>query len=211
MGTIVTNMGTDNITESISAVLFGKTRRAVLNLMFTSPEQSFYLREIVRLTGMGQGAVQRELNQLTESGILQRLRRGHQVFFQANQQCPVYAELQKLILKTTGAAEVIKQALDSLAGRIRVAFIYGSFTGGQPTAKSDVDLCVVGKVSFAKVAEILSPAQETIGREINPTVYKPKEFAKKLKAGHHFISSIVRGPKIVLLGDKSELKAMANR
>lgn len=102
MGTFVPVMGTASLKDLLSAALFGKTRRAVLALLFSRPGESFYLREIVRSAGVGQGTVQRELEQLTRTGVVQRFRRGRQVYFQANPKCPVFDELCGIIRKTAG-------------------------------------------------------------------------------------------------------------
>jgi len=58
-GTMAPNMSTINKNESLSATLFGKTRRAVLALLYSHVDESFYLRQIVRAAGVGMGAVQR--------------------------------------------------------------------------------------------------------------------------------------------------------
>ena len=39
--------------------MFGKTRQAVLSLLYGHADESFYLRQIVRVAGGGMGAVQR--------------------------------------------------------------------------------------------------------------------------------------------------------
>ncbi len=94
---IVPNMGSTVLDEAIGAALFGKTRRAVLGLLFTAPDRSFYLNEIVREVGLGVGTVQRELRALTHAGLIRRTARGNQVFFQANPDSPVFAELKALV------------------------------------------------------------------------------------------------------------------
>jgi uncharacterized protein len=66
-------MSTKQIHDNFSMALFGKTKRAVLALLFSNPEESFYLRQIARITAAGQGSVQRELKKLTEAGIIERL------------------------------------------------------------------------------------------------------------------------------------------
>jgi predicted nucleotidyltransferase len=116
-----------------------------------------------------------------------------------------------LALKTTGIADVLRDALAPFVKRIRVAFIYGSLTRGEECAASDVDLLVVGNVKFAEVVSALSPVQETLGREINPTVYPSSEFKSKLAGGHHFLKTVVHGNKVFLIGDKSELERLAGK
>ena len=98
-GTPIPNMSTTFKTDSLSATFFGKTRRAVLALLYSHVEEPFYLRQIARTAGVGLGAVQRELKKLFEAGIIRRTVRGRQVYYQANPQCPVYAELKSLVVR----------------------------------------------------------------------------------------------------------------
>ena len=119
-------MSTHPLNDNLSETLFGKTRRAVLSLLYSHIGDAFYLRQIVRTAGVGLGAVQRELKQLSDAGIIQRTVRGRQVYYQANPQCPVFAELKALVMKTVGIAGIIQAALAPLADRIRIAAIYGS-------------------------------------------------------------------------------------
>jgi len=202
-------MGTTAKPATTASVLFGKTRRAVLSLLYGHPERDFYLREIVRAAGTGVGAVQRELRLLTEAAIVRRRARGNQVYFQANPECPVFPELKGLVLKTAGLADVLRAALAPLAERIRAAFVYGSFARGEEGRGSDVDLLVVGDVTFTELVSALGPAQEALGREVNPTVYPPREFRKKLSAGHRFLENVQKEPKVFLVGDERELERLA--
>jgi predicted nucleotidyltransferase len=198
-------------TDSLSRTLFSKTRRAVLSLLYSHVDDAFYLRQIVRAAGVGLGAVQRELKQLSDAGIIQRVVRGHQVYYQANPRCPVFGELKTLVVKTVGVGAVLQAALATLADNIDVAFVYGSFASNEERRDSDVDVLVVGKVTFAEIVSSLRDAQETIGREINPTVYPPAEFRSKLAAGHHFLNTVLRGPMLFLIGDKRELARLAKK
>ena len=211
MVTIEPIMSSEKLSDKLTSVLFGKTRRAILALLLTNPQESFYLRQIVRSAGLGQGAVQRELQHLTEAGLLLRRRQGHQVYYQANQQSPIFKELKILVVKTAGAGDILRQALLGLKGRIQAAFLYGSFATGKDRPASDLDLAVIGEVTFGEVVSQLRPAQETLGREVNPTVYTPAEFQKKLQARHHFVSAIIRGPKIMLIGEECEITRLGKK
>lgn len=195
--------------DMLAASLFGRTRRAVLGLLFGHADETFYLREIARITGCGLGGVQRELGRLTEAGILRRTVRGSLVFFEANRDCPVFEELKGLVVKTAGVVDVLRGALATLAARIRIALVYGSVARGDENRASDVDLLVVGDVSFAEIVTALGPAQETLRREVNPTVYPPEEFTSKLVAGEHFLGRVVEGEKLFVLGSERELEGLA--
>jgi predicted nucleotidyltransferase len=202
-------MGTEPASDTLSTLLFGKTRRAVLSLLYTHPDESFYLRQVARVAGSGMGSVQRELKNLSDAGIIQSIVRGKLTYYQANPRCPVYAELKGLIVKTAGVGDILRAALAPLSDRIQSAFIYGSFAQGSQHKGSDVDVCVVGSVQFAEIVSALSLAQQSLGREINPTVYPPEEFHGRLASHDHFLTSLMKRPKAFLIGDDHELARLA--
>jgi predicted nucleotidyltransferase len=76
-------------------------------------------------------------------------------------------------------------------------------------ALSDIDLCVVGAVGLSRLAPILRRLEQRFRREINVSTYTPKEFASKLSSGDHFLSSIVKGKKLFVIGDENELERIA--
>jgi predicted nucleotidyltransferase len=188
--------------------LFGKTRRSVLALLFTHVDRSFYLREIVRLTGEGVGPVQREMKTLAEAGIVTRRKDGHQVYYEANRRSPIFPELKSLIIKTFGVGDMLREALAPLADKIQFAFIYGSFARGEEKSTSDVDVMVVGEVSLKELVSAFRHAQRLLAREINPSVYSPREFRDKLRAGHHFVTRVVGDPIIMLYGGQNDIRGL---
>ena len=153
--------------------------------------------------------MQREVRQLSEVGITQRIIRGRNVYFRANRESPVFNELKGLVIKTAGIGDVLRIALTPLANRIHVAFVYGSIARGDERQTSDLDIFVVGKITFAEVVAALRQAEENLGREVNPTVYPLEEFKSKVKSGHHFLHTILKGKKIFLVGDEHELERLA--
>jgi len=155
------------------------------------------------------GAVQREVKLLTDAGIIRRRTSGHQVYFQANTDSPVFKELKSLITKTVGIGDTLHTALSSFNDRIRVALVYGSVARGEENQRSDIDLLVIGDIAFTEVVKALRSAQETLGREINPTVYPEEEFRSRVSEGHYFIQNVLNGPKIFVIGDEDDLKRLA--
>lgn len=199
-----------NIT--LSSALFGGTRQAVLRLLFGHPDERFYQGQIIRAIGLGSGTVQRELTRLTDVGILTRTVEGHQINYQANQDCPIFKELRGLTRKTVGAPSVIQNILKLVASKIRLAFIYGSTARGSENRASDIDLIIVSDdLTLKDLLKSLKKVEAELQREINPTIYTVKEFCSKLAEGHHFLTSVAREPKIFLMGDESELKRMAKK
>jgi predicted nucleotidyltransferase len=204
-------MGTERPYEIASRGLFGQTRSALLAMLYGHADQSFYLRQLVRAVGAGNGALQRELKHLTEMGLIVRTAQGNQVLYRANSQSPIFSEIKSLMSKTVGIHDVIRLALASLGTEIQIAFVYGSVARQKERADSDVDLMVLGDAPFSDVVSALSPAQKALGREINPTVFPVSEFRSKLVAGNHFLRSVMREKRLFVLGTEHELAKLASK
>ncbi|OGD72282.1 MAG: hypothetical protein A2Y64_06865 [Candidatus Coatesbacteria bacterium RBG_13_66_14] len=194
--------------DSIGSALFGKTRRAILSLFFSDTDSSFYVRQIVRAVGVGHGTIQRELHRLNRAQILKRMVNGNQVNYQANEECPIFKELKAIITKTAGVSEVIREALMPAYEVINAAFIFGSYASLNENRGSDVDVMIIGDISFSRSVELLKGAQKKLGREINPVVMSKEELDDKMGKKHYFIRDVLTKPLIFLIGDKNEFKSV---
>ncbi len=190
--------------SSLAIQLLGASRAAILAVLLLRPEEAMHVRELARVTGISPGTLHRELRALTELGLLARREAGRQVFYSADRSCPVYEELASLLRKTAGLADELRAALAPLAGRIRLAFVYGSMAAGTAAAHSDVDVMVLGSVSFAAVVKALHPTQQALRREVNPTVMSVAEFSRQRRARDGFAVSVAKAPKIWLIGDDDD-------
>ena len=193
---------------SLADALFTKVQQRVLGVLFGNPGRSFFANEVIALAGSGTGAVQRELIRLATAGLLTVKPIGRQKHYQANAAAPVFEELHGLVLKTFGLADVLRAALGPRSGRIRAAFVYGSIAKKQDTAASDIDLMVVSEnLTYADLFAALEKASGRLGRKVNPTVYSPKEFARRMKQGNAFVTRVLAQPKIWLIGGERDLAA----
>jgi len=190
-------------TTSVDA-LFPKTRQAILAATFGEPHRWWYMRELAGHLRLTPSSLQRELASLVRGGILLQKRGGKHVYFKAAAESPIFPELQGLILKTVGLADVIRGVLRPLADRIQWAFIYGSVARSEEHAASDVDLMIIGHVGLADVSSPLRKAERRLNRSVNPIAYTADEFAAKVKSNHHFITTVMRSKKLFILGDPRE-------
>ena len=210
VGTIVPSMVTP-AADRVARLLFGSVRRDVLALLLGRPGERFHLREIIRAAGGASGAVQREVRDLVAAGLVLRETSGRQVYFSANRDSPVFNELRSIIEKTAGTADLLRVALGPLyrRGRIETALIYGSVASGTQTARSDVDLLVIGDASLSEISAAVRRVEAKIGREVNPSVYGEHEFQERLARGTGFLKRIIAGPKLFVVGVDRDLERLA--
>lgn len=185
--------------------LFGKTRQAVLAFLYGRADSSFYTKQILDAVKTGRGTVQRELKNLTDTGIIIREVQGRQVYYRANKNCPIYTELKSIVTKTFGMADILREEIAPLARKIATAFVYGSMASGEATASSDIDLVVVGTVDEMALHRTVSRAENRLARQVNYTLLTQHEFRKRRNETGGFLARVLSGPKIMILGSIDEL------
>lgn len=192
----------------ISESLLGKVRCSLLSVFYIHSERRYYMRQLVRLTGLGHGSIQRELAHLVSIGLITKSQNDNQISYHANTDSPIYNDLKNILIKTSGITDLIMSSLLTI-DNIDYAFIYGSYAKGDFKADSDIDVMVIGDVEFDLVVNCLIMLQDQINREINPTVFTITELRDRINKNEHFISTVMRSPKIMLLGIEDELRTMA--
>ena len=199
-----TNKSSDAV--SLGGALFTTTQQRVLACLFGQPARSYYANELIKLTGAGSGAVQRELKRLAESGLVTAEMRGNQRHFQANPQSPIFQEMVQIVQKTFGLAQHIREALVSFADDIDCAFIFGSVAKKQVTSASDIDLFVISdKLSYANLLNQLVATEAQSGRSTNTTVYTPLDLRQRLQDGNAFLARLLEQPKIWIVGGETDI------
>lgn len=190
---------------SLADALFTSTQQRVLGLLFGQPDKSFFVTQIMALAGSGRGAVQRELKKLSDSGLVTVTQIATQKHYQANPASPLYGELCGIVQKTVGLREPVAGALAPLSQRIDIAFIYGSVAKGSDRANSDIDLMVIADdVRLEELVAVLSSVEARLGRSISPTLLTTSEFANRRKRKGSFVTRVLSGPKISLIGRLDE-------
>lgn len=203
-GIIIPKMGVKN--TSLGEVLFTKTQRRVLGLLFGNPDQSYYANEVVRFAGAGIGTVQRELQRLESSGLITATKIGNQKHYQANREAAIFEELRGIVLKTFGVADHLREALAPVVNRIWVAFVYGSVAKSADTARSDIDVMIISDdIGYPEVIQALSKAEEEVRRPINPSVYGLEEWRRKVAEDKGFVKRVLEQPKVFLVGSDNDL------
>jgi predicted nucleotidyltransferase len=192
---------------SLSSALFSGVQQRVLALIFGHPERSFYTSEIVRNVHSGRGAVERELARLEQTGLVSIEHVGNQKHYRANHESPIFNELHGIVLKTVGLMEPLRQSLASYSEKITVAFVYGSIAKGTDTARSDIDLMVIGDdLTYAELFAGLQKAEAILQRSVNPTFLSFDDWYHKLATKDSVIAKIAAQPKLFIFGSETDLK-----
>ena len=186
--------------------LFSTTQQKVLGLLYGHPDETFFVNQILRLTGMGVHTIKRELDRMIGAGILTMRKIGNQHHYQANPECPIYTELLGIVRKTFGVADVIEAALEVHDDQIDLAFVYGSIASAEDRADSDIDLLIVAPdLAYAELMETLAETEQVLGRKINPTIYNVSEVESRLERKDAFLSRVMERPKIWIKGADDDI------
>lgn len=180
----------------------------VMVLIMLHPDQEFYQREIVERTQNTVLQVQRALKRIQDAGFVQKSKSGNRAYYRARREHPAFEDFKRVLIKTVGLGDQLRDALRPHEKNIRLACIFGSVAAGQEVASSDVDLLIVGQLTSRQAAKVLGPIGRTLGREFNPTIYPEIEFRSKFRRGNQFIQQVMSGPKIWLVGGDDELTAL---
>ena len=190
---------------SVLSALFTDSQSRLFIWLFGQPERAFHLNELRRLTGLGSASLQRELNRLAVAGLVDSQPVANMRRFQANAQSPVFAELVALTRKTLGTVPVLRDALLPLTPDLQAAWVYGSVAKQTDTARSDIDVMLVGRnLSLSNVLACLAPAEAQLGRKINPGIYLPEEFERRCAEPDSFVNRVLSQPTLALIGDAHE-------
>ena len=185
--------------------LFPKTRTKILSTILLDPNHWWYLRDLAKHLELTTSSLQREMLSLKTSGILENKHDGNRVYYRANLQCPIFKELQSIFIKTYGLRDLLFEFLSKHEKKIQFAFIYGSIARGEEVAESDVDLMIIGDIALSDFGKKLNTLEDKLRREINPTIYPPKDFKNKLN-NNHFIKEVVSREKIFIIGTNEEFE-----
>jgi predicted nucleotidyltransferase len=193
----------------IADALFSKAQQRVLALFFGRPDEAFHVNQIIRDSGLGSASVQRELARLEASGLIVSERTGNLRQYRASHSSPVFEELSAIVRKTFGVSDVLRDALDPVGERVKVAFIYGSVAKATDMATSDIDLLIVGDdLPYGEVLALSQAAEQRLGRKMNPTVYTTEEFRRRVDDQNHFLTRVLVQPKIFVKGSEDDIPAI---
>jgi predicted nucleotidyltransferase len=190
----------NEVWSTVLTRLMPAARVKVLAFLLLNASEECHLREIARRAGVPLQAAQRELANLERIALVQRTRRGRQVFFRVETGHPLFADLRGLLLKSDGLVLPLRQALERVRG-VQAAAIYGSVASGTDTGQSDIDLLVVGSADAIALHDAISTVENRLGRPINYALLTTKELAARKRKKEPFLARVLKGDLLPVLGD----------
>lgn len=193
--------------DQLAVLLSSKSRAEIFRLLFGPACGDFHVRELERRTRLSYATVRQELMKLSRLGVVESRKDGNRTYYRANGAHPLYPDIRNLVLKTSGLADVLREALDG-ASDISLAFVFGSIANSAAKAQSDIDLMVIGTIGLRRLSRLLSGLEVKLGREVNPHVLTPEEFARRARERDHFITAVLKGPRLFVVGGEDELRRL---
>lgn len=188
----------------LADLVTSRVRRNIIELLASKPREIFYVREITRKTGEQINSVRRELAYLEKKGVIKKEQRLNKLFYCLRRDYPFYFELMGIAGKTSGLGRDILRNRQKL-GRIKFAMLSGKLIRGREIKPDEIDFLIIGKVVLPELARLIKKEEARRGREINYTIMEEKEFNFRKKRRDPFILKILKGSKIMIIGDEEEL------
>jgi len=194
------------VAAALPALWGSATFPRVLAVVLDAPDREFTFSELLERAGASRESVHRALLRGVDAGIIRRRAVGNQFVYSANSASAVYPELKALVAKTHGANALIAETLKAVGPpAIEVAFVYGSTASGSEHADSDIDVLVIGDITRVQLARKVRAAQEPLRRRINALAYGREEVLQRLTAHDAFFAEVWAQPKVMLIGEESDL------
>jgi hypothetical protein len=199
--------------------LFGsKTRVKLLQLFYSNPNRSFYVREITRKIDEQINSVRRELANLLNVGIIVSDNTNNRLYYEVNQTYEFYEPLRiifgngvgvpataaakpsvvpkgKKVAATVDSATPEQERLKAL-GHLELVLYTGQFTRDE---SSGIDMLVVGDVNHNAMQKYVSELETQENKEIRYTVMSLTEFNYRRQIKDRFISAVLEAKNQVLI------------
>ena len=158
-----------------TGLIGSKTRIKILTRFFFNPQTRSYLRELANEFNVSTNSVRAELNQLTKSRLLTYEKNGRSVFYRANQNHPLFPELESMVRKVMGIDQVIDGVVN-LLGDLEKAYIIDDYAEGKDTGI--IDLLLIGDINQNYLNNLIKKTESYINRKIRSLVLNQEEYNK---------------------------------
>ncbi len=183
--------------------MISKTRIKMMELFFTKPSEMYYVREITRATKEEINAVRRELERMSNYGLLKMEQRGNRSYYFLNTKYTYFQELQQMVAKSVGLGRKLRR-LQKKLGTISFTMFSAKFVQGKKPRQDEVDVLIIGDLVLPELQALIKEEETVIGREINYAVFSEDEFNFRKTRRDPFIMDILFGSRVMVIGSEEE-------
>lgn len=180
-------------TNTPTEKLFGsKTRAKLLELFFSNPEKSFYVREMTRVIDEQINSVRRELLNLENIGIIKNETFDNKIYYSANNKHPFARPLSEIFTKKPSSAHS-KDIHESVwEGYIRPVrnYLKGLIVTNRLPGQDGIDLLIIGNDRTKKLTRWAEVVEKKQGKPINYVIMSPDDFTYRKSVKDRFISDV---------------------
>jgi DNA-binding transcriptional ArsR family regulator len=168
-------------------LITSKMRVRILMRLFLNPNQQSYIRELADEMGVSPSQVSEELKNLNATGLLHTEKKGRQINYSANQEHPLYPELQSMVKKSLGMDKILESIIERL-GNLKMAYLIDDYAQGKDVGL--IDLILVGDIDRKNLEDLVNKTEKYIGRKIRTLILNSNEtdeLEKILKNRSHIL------------------------
>ncbi len=175
-----------------------KVSKALLSHFFLHADDKLYINEIAGKFSLDKRNLVKKLKEYEKEGLFKSEKMGNQVYYSLNKKYPLYNEYRKIILKTVGIENNLREILKGQKG-INEVYIFGSYAADKMDSSSDIDLLVIGAIGTVELHKMMSGLQKSINREINVVNMTEKEYREKKSGNDPFLKNVFKCKKIKII------------
>lgn len=192
------------VTNSLKYIFVSQTRLKLIGVLFYFPNDIYYVRQLVRLVDEEINSVRRELENMKKAGVLESEWRGNRLYYSANRNSPLFLDLLVLANKMNGLGSTLIENKEKI-GSVKLLIFSYNFLVGSTERKGDIDLIIVGDVSFREVEGLIKAEEERRGYEINYMVMDKTELLLRKQKRDQFIVDFFLNYPQVIIGSPQEV------
>jgi hypothetical protein len=204
--------------------LFGsKTRVKLLQLFFTNPNRSFYVREITRKVDEQINSVRRELSNLLSIGIITSDANNNRLYYEVNQKYEFYKPLAQIFTVVAGGEAASDEtpedqttktkakkaatpehplAKDIRAlGKVELVIFTGQFTRDE---LSSIDILMVGDINQAKATRFVNELEKAENKELRYVIIPMSNYEYRQQINDRFINNVLESKKQVIINNTDQ-------
>ena len=186
-----------------------------MQLFYSNPNRSFYVREITRKINEQINSVRRELSNMLSIGVIKSDTSGNKLYYEVNQKYQHYDALRSMFTaKSTKKEKVVSKAGNDLSeriskiGSVELAVLTGIFVR-EPSLP--IDMLIVGNVNKRELEKLIAELEQEEGKEVRYALMSKEDFDYRLDLSDRFLITVLEARKSVIIGEPPKAAASSTK